>query len=117
MKDLKVTDDNRFVVENGDFVTVDGVDRIKQDIKTALTGILPGTWYLDPRIGINWFSGLAVYISILKAQVKNAITNVWGVDLLRNYNFDDSNSEEYKVTGTVYTNNENLNFNEVISWK
>lgn len=117
MKDIKCTEDNRFIIENGDFVLVDGIDRIKQDITTAVKGILPGTWYLDPRIGIDWFGGLAVYLSILKAQVKNAISNVWGVDLLRNYQFDDSNSDEYKVSGVVYTENENLNFNEVVSWK
>lgn len=117
MKDIKVTEDNRFVIKNGDFETVDGVDRIKQDITTAVRGILPGTWFPDPRIGINWFSGLAVYTSILKAQVKNAIDNVWGVNLLRNYVFDDSNSDEYKVSGIVFTDNENLNFDEVISWK
>ena len=117
MKDIKLTENNRLELKNGDFILIDGVDRIKQHIKIAVQGILPGTWLLDAKIGIDWFSGLAVYLSILKAQVKNTINNVWGVDLLRNYNFDDSNPEEYKVTGVVITNNENLNFNEVISWK
>lgn len=117
MKDIKLTENNRLEFKNGDLVLVDGIDRIKQHITVAVKGILPGTWLLDPKVGIDWFSGLAVYLSILKAQVKNAINNVWGVDLLKNYEFNTDNPEQYKVTGVVVTNNENLNFNEVVSWK
>lgn len=116
MKDIKLTSDNRIEIKNGDFVLVDGVDRIKQHITVAIKGILPGTWLLDPTLGIEYFSGLAVYTSILKAQIKNAIRNVFGVSLLRQFNFDDSN-ENFKVTGTVLYDNENLNFDEDITWK
>ena len=73
MKDIKLTDNNRLEIKNGDLVLVDGVDRIKQHLTVAIKGTLPGTWLLDPMVGIDWFSGLAVYTSILKAQVKNAI--------------------------------------------
>ena len=117
MKDIKITEENRLEIKNGDLVLVDGVDRIKQHISVAVRGILPGTWLLDAKVGIDWFSGLAVYLSILKAQVKNAINNVWGVDLLKNYEFNTDDADLYKVSGVVIINNENLNFNEVVSWK
>lgn len=116
MKDIKITDDNRLEMKNGDFVLVDGVDRVKQHIKTAVTGILPGTWLLDAKAGVDYFSGMAAYTSILKAQIKNAIRDVWGVSLLKNFVFDDS-TQVYNVSGTVLVDNENLNFNEDITWK
>lgn len=116
MKDIKVTNDNRFAITNGDFVLVDGVDRTKQHITTGVKGILPGTWLLDVKAGINYFGGLAAYTSILKAQIKNAIRTVWGVTLLKNFDFDDS-TQDYKVSGTVLIDNENLNFSEEITWK
>lgn len=116
MKDIKLTDNNRLEIKNGDLVLVDGVDRIKQHLTVAIKGTLPGTWLLDPMVGIDWFSGLAVYTSILKAQVKNAIRNVFGVSILMNFNFDDS-TQNFKVNGVVLVNNEDLNFNEEITWK
>ena len=116
MKDIKLTQENRLELKNGDFVLVDGIDRVKQHITIAVKGILPGTWLLDPKVGVEWFSGLAVYTSILKAQVKNAIRGVFGVSLLKNYVFE-TDTENYTVSGTVAVDNENLNFNEDISWK
>lgn len=116
MKDIKLTKNNRIEIKNGDFVLCDGVDRIKQHITVAVKGILPGSWLLDPTVGIDWFGGLATYTSILKAEVKNAIKNVFGVTILRKFNFDDS-TPKYKVDGTVLVNNEDLNFNEEITWK
>lgn len=116
MKDIKCTENNTFEFKNGDFILVDGVDRVKQHITTGVKGILPGTWILDIKAGIDHFSGLAAYTSIYKAQIKNAIKSVWGVDLLKTFVFDDS-TQDYKVNGTVLVGNENLNFNEEISWK
>lgn len=116
MKDIKLTEDNRIEFKNGDFVLVDGVDRVKQHIRTGITGILPGTWLLDIKAGIDHFGGLSTYLSIYKAQIKNAIREVWGVSLLKNFVFDDS-TENYNVQGIVLVNNENLNFNEDITWK
>lgn len=116
MKDIKVTEDNKLEMRNGDFVLVDGVDRVKQHLTTGIKGILPGTWLLDIKAGIDYFGGMAVYTSILKAQIKNAIKTVWGVDLLKTFVFDDS-TQNYKVNGTVLVDNENLNFSEDISWR
>lgn len=117
MKDIKLTVNNRLEFKQGDFILVDGVDRVKQHIITGLKGILPGTWLLDAKAGINWFSGLAVYTSILKGQCKNAINQVFGVSMVKNFKFEEIDAETYHVSGTVLVNNENLNFNEDISWK
>ena len=37
MKDIKLTENNRLELKNGDFVLVDGVDRVKQHITIAVT--------------------------------------------------------------------------------
>lgn len=116
MKDIKVTDDNKLEMLNGDFVLIDGVDRIKQHLTTAIKGILPGTWLLNPKAGIDYFGGMSAYTSILKAQIKNAIREVWGVTLLKTFSFTDEN-QVYKINGTVAIENEDLNFNEELSWK
>lgn len=116
MKDIKITEDNKLEMRNGDFVLVDGVERVKQHITTGVKGILLGTWLLDMKAGIDYFGGMAAYTSILKAQIKNAIKDVWGVTLLKTFNFDDS-TQNYKVSGVVLVDNENLNFSEEISWR
>ena len=116
MKDIKITEKNTFVMKDNDFVLVDGDDRIRQHIRTGLMGILPGTWLLDAKAGIDWFSGLSTYVSILQAQIKNAIKTVNGVSLLRKFKFDDSDYNCYKVSGLIVENNNDLNFSEEISW-
>lgn len=79
MKDIKVTEDNKLEMLNGDFVLVDGVDRVKQHLTTGIKGILPGTWLLDIKAGC-YFGGMAVYTSILKAQLK-MLLKLYGVFL------------------------------------
>lgn len=99
MKDLKLTDDNRLSLVNGDLQTVDGVERIKQQINVGLK-LLLGDWILDYRKGIDYISGLRAYPNILKAQIKSAIEEVWGVDRVLKFSFDDS-EETYKVKAVV----------------
>lgn len=101
MKDLKLTDDNRIAFKNGDFETVEGESRIKQHIKTGIK-ILLGDWILDYRKGVDIIGGLRAYPNILKAQIKSAIQEVFGVDRVLKYSFDDS-TEVYKVKATVMT--------------
>lgn len=99
MKDLKLTDDNRIAFRNGDFETVEGEERIKQQIKTGIK-IMLGDWILDYRKGVDIIGGLRAYPNILKAQIKSAIQEVWGVDRVLRFSFDDS-TEIYKVKATV----------------
>lgn len=99
MKDLKLTDDNRIAFKNGDFETVEGEERIKQQIKTGIK-IMLGDWILDYRKGVDIIGGLRAYKNILKAQIKSAIQEVFGVDRVLKFSFDDS-TEVYKVKVTV----------------
>lgn len=99
MKDLKLTDNNRISFKNGDFQTVEGEDRIKQQIKTGIK-IQLGDWILDYRKGVDIIGGLRAYPNILKAQIKSAINEVFGVDRVLEYSFDDS-TENYKVKAMV----------------
>lgn len=99
MKDLKLTDNNRISFKNGDFETAEGENRIKQHIKTGIK-ILLGDWILDYRKGVDIIGGLRAYPDILKAQIKSAINEVFGVDRVLKFSFDDS-EEVYKVKATV----------------
>lgn len=99
MKDLKLTDDNRIAFKNGDLETVEGEERIKQHIKTGIK-IMPSDWILDYRKGVDIIGGLRAYPNILKAQIKSAIQEVFGVDRVLKFSFDDS-TEVYKVKATV----------------
>lgn len=108
MKDLKLTDNNRIAFKNGDFETVEGEERIKQNIKVGIK-ILPADWILDYRKGVDIIGGLRAYPNILKAQIKSAIQEVWGVDRVLKYLFDDS-TEVYKVKGYVLSGGEQIPF-------
>lgn len=108
MKDLRVTDNNRISIKNGDFKMVEEENRLKQHIKTGLK-ILPQDWILDYRKGIDYIGGLRAYPNILKAQIKNAIQEVFGVDRVLNYEFDDS-EETIKVSGTALSGNNAISF-------
>lgn len=57
-RDLKIdaiTGD--LVLENGDFLWVDGIDAIEQDIRTALQMFL-GEWFLDETEGVPYHQSI-----------------------------------------------------------
>lgn len=112
MNDLKVTDKNRIAIENGDFEMVEEENRLKQHIKTGLK-ILPQDWVLDYRKGVDYIGGIRAYPNILKAQIKNAIQEAFGVDRVLKYVFDYSD-ETIKVSGTVLSGNNELPFEGAI---
>ncbi len=113
MKDLKLTDNNRISFKNGDFVTVEGEERIKQQIKTGIK-ILLGDWILDYRKGVDIIGGLRAYPNILKAQIKSAIQEVFGVDRVLKFSFDDS-TEVYKVKAIVLSGGNQFEVEGVIN--
>lgn len=108
MKDIKYDVDLTF--EDGDLVLVDGRDRVMQHVVTGLK-ILKGDWLLDYRKGINYFTGLKAYPKILKAEIKNAILEVDGVDMVRDYIFKRV-GDVFKVSVTVIINNTEFYLNE-----
>lgn len=112
MKDIAYTGQN-LVFEHGDLVIVDGRDRVLQQVITGLK-ILLGDWFLDYRKGIDYINGLKAYPKILKAQIKNAILEVNGVDNVRDYTFERV-GDKYKVSATVLIENKEYYLNEEYS--
>lgn len=109
MKDVKYNGQN-LVLSDGDLALVEGDDRVMQHIVTGLK-ILKGDWWLDFRKGIDYITGLKAFPRILKAEIKNAILEVLGVNLVKNYEFFRA-SDKYKVSATVSINNEEYYLNE-----
>lgn len=95
-------------MKNGDFETIEGQPRLLQHIKVGLK-ILKGDWVLDYRQGVDYIGGLRAFSNKLKADIKNAIQTVWGVDKVLKYNFNDEN-EVYKVSGSVLSGNDEIFF-------
>lgn len=108
MKDIKYDVD--LVFEDGDLVLVDGRDRVMQHVVTGLK-ILKGDWLLDYRKGINYFTGLKAYPKILKAEIKNAILEVDGVQMVRDYIFKRV-GDVFNVSATVIIDNTEFYLNE-----
>lgn len=110
MKDIEYNGQN-LVFKDGDLNIIDGKNRVCQHIATGLK-ILKGDWWLDYRKGIDYINGLKAYPKILKAEIKNAILEVLGVDLVKDYTFKRV-GEEYNVTANVLVDNQEYYLNEV----
>lgn len=108
MKDLKLTDENRIYFANNEFLTVDGEERIKQQISKTGLKLLLGDWILDYRKGIDYIGGLRAYPQILKSQIKAAIGEVWGVNKVLSFSFNDG-TEVYNVKAVVMSDYGQLN--------
>lgn len=113
--DIKIQD-GHIVLVNGDFVEVNAVDRIIQQISVGLK-ILLGDWVLDENAGVNYFGGFRMYPEILSAQIKNAINSVEGVDTILKYQFYIDRNNIYHVSATVKIGNSEILINEEISPK
>jgi hypothetical protein len=103
-------DGNDLIFEDGDLTLVDGKDRVLQHISTGLK-ILKGEWWLDYRKGIDYINGLKAYPKILKADIKRAILEVLGVDIVKDYSFKRIGSQYY-VSAKVLVDNDEYYINE-----
>lgn len=112
MKDVEYNG-NELVFENGDLSLVSGKDRVCQHVVTGLK-ILKGDWFLDYRKGIDYINGLKAYPNILKAEIKTAIQEVFGVDNVRDYEFRRV-IDKYKVNATVLIDNQEYYLSEEYS--
>lgn len=109
MKDIAYNGEN-LIFENGDLVLVNGADRVMQHVVTGLK-IFKGDWFLDYRKGIDYVNGLKAYPRILKAEIKNAILEVDGVDNVKDYVFKRVGGV-FKVSATVIIDNKEYYLNE-----
>lgn len=109
MKDITY-DGNNLIFKDGDLALVQGKDRVCQHVVTGLK-ILKGDWWLDFRKGIDYITGLKAFPRILKAEIKNAILEVLGVELVKDYEFKRV-VDKYNVSATVLIDNEEFYINE-----
>ena len=115
MKDIKLTDNNDIELLDGDIPLIDGNERVIQQIKTGLF-ILPFTWILDYRVGVDYISGLREYPRIMFAQVKNAIKRVWGVDNVLKFQANIDREQIYYISANVKIGNSEIPINEVLNY-
>lgn len=113
MKDVLITDDNDIELIDGDLAVVDGRERIKQHVKTAIF-TLPLSWLLDYRVGVDIINGLKAYPRVLVAQIKQAILQCYGVDNLLKFKTDLS-TENYKISGAIISGNDEVAVNTNIA--
>ena len=99
------------MLKDGDLSLVDGVERVVQQIKTGLK-ILRGDWFLDYRVGIDFFNNMKANPQLLKAEIKQAIKEVWGVQNIKDYKFKQVGGE-YLSSATVLVDNREFYINEV----
>ena len=115
MKDILITENNDIELLDGDIPLIDGNERVIQQIKTGLF-ILPFTWILDYRVGVDYISGLREYPRIMFAQVKNAIKRVWGVDNVLKFQANIDREQIYNISANVKIGNSEIPINEVLNY-
>ena len=108
--DIKIDfENNDLEFKNGDLVVTSGDECIKQQVKTGLF-ILPFDWFIDITKGINYFHGFRNDDKKLKAQIKDAIKSVEGVERLGKFAFDNSTTN-WNVQAIIYTANSEIEVN------
>lgn len=105
---------DRIMLENGDFVLVRDINRIKQHIINGLY-LLAGDWVLDTTQGVSYWTGMQAYPEILSAQIKKAINSVEGVDTVLKYNFIITEDNTFIVTCSIKVGNSEIEINEEIN--
>ena len=79
---------NDIVLENNDYIVVDGAQRVAQQVKIALQ-LLRGEWFLDTRKGVPYFEDILVKspnLKNIKAILRNTIASVQDVTSVNSIN-------------------------------
>jgi len=104
--DLKLDSNGDLAIENDDFVLVDGIDAIAQDMDIRLK-FFKGDWFLDTRLGIPYYEkilGQKSRLTAVKAIFRKAMETVEGVteivNLLVNYT---GKTRRFSVSSKVRT--------------
>lgn len=88
--DLKIDGNYDIVIENGDFVLVDGVDAIAQHITIRLNFFL-GEWFLDTRLGVPYYEqilGQKPRLEAVRAIFRRVILETPGMLSISKLNLD-----------------------------
>lgn len=110
MTDIKVKN-NRLVFSDGDLVTVDGIEEVKQHIIAALY-TFRGDWILNPQKGINYSYGFRNKY-FLEKDIRQQILGVQNVYSLDNFSMKfDKTSLAINITAIIKTSFGDLTLNE-----
>lgn len=113
MTDFKVKN-NGLVFSDGDLVTVDGLEEVKQHIVAALN-TFKGDWILNRQKGINYPFGFR-NTYFLEKDIRQQILGVQNVYSLDDFSMDfDKTTLAIKITAVIKTTFGNVTLNENLS--
>ena len=99
--------------DGGDLSLVEGIDEVKQHIKTALY-TFSKDWVLDRSKGINYPYGMR-NTDFLETEVRSQILGVSGVESIENFSLQFNRENlNIQITAVVKTVYGNLTFSEEI---
>jgi hypothetical protein len=81
MRDFALDTDGDIAIVNGDFVLVDGAERVRQQAQIKLK-LWTGEWFLDTAFGTPWLDGIlgkGVSISAALALLQASLMEIDGV--------------------------------------
>jgi hypothetical protein len=88
--DLKLDINHDLAIENNEFVFIDGLDAIRQELEIALS-FFKGEWFLDKRLGVPYFEkilGQKPRLNVVNEIYREAILAVNGVQSIFDLNVD-----------------------------
>lgn len=118
MKDLKLSlDRHDLEVVNYDLMLVDGIDRVRQHLRTRLW-FFKSEWFLDTTYGLNYYEYIAKKnpnLSTISSIIKATILKTPEVNALLEYSQEFNRSlRELTVSFKVDTSFGPLEFTEVL---
>jgi hypothetical protein len=106
MRDLKLDANGDVAIESGGGVVVSGRDAIAQRLRVRLR-MFRGEWYLDERLGIDYFGQVLVKspdLQVVASIIRRAILTTEGVIRLTSYAQSlDKGSRRLSVTFSAVT--------------
>jgi len=95
--------------ENGNFVFLDGIDAVVQDVKSRLSTFL-GEWFLDTSLGVPYHQQIFVKGTTptqIDSLIKLEIKNTPGVDEILEYTSDyEDATRDYAISCKIRSQNE-----------
>lgn len=105
---LQLNDDFDLDIQNNNFVLVDGISALRDRLRTNLR-TFKGEWYLDPQLGVPYFSTVfkkPVNFGALNTVFSNIIRGTEGVKSLNSLSLDlNSSTRELTVDFRVSADN------------
>lgn len=91
MKNLKLSEERHdLVIENYNLVIVEGIDRVRQHLRTRLW-FFKGEWFLDTTYGVDYYGSILIKnpnLSTVASIIKSTILDTPNVNQLLEYEQD-----------------------------